>query len=374
MDSTVGGDAGARQDLRVRLATAATQLYGDPGLHRLLDGLLQQSSQLVGAAAGSVSLVDAVRARYHKTAERGVACQLGRAFPLDEGLTGQVAAARRPVVLRRYADLPSAHLPSRHPAAAGAAAAVPIWWRGEVLGVNVVFAGRDRAFTAREVDELELLSQVGAAGIVRAAGCDPALSAVLPERLGPPTPEPVPVLVTEVGPQTCRDLEASRIAAELVALVQRDVGRRSPVGRLRAALLHAPDRLRVVLHDESPAATSLAAAGARPAWSELVGSCGGTLSVERVAGWGGLLLAELPVGTRRAEPMPLSRREHEVLRLLAQGLSDRRVAEELVLARKTVEKHVGAVLRKTGTTSRTAAVVRAVERGWLPPLGRASSG
>jgi DNA-binding NarL/FixJ family response regulator len=30
-----------------------------------------------------------------------------------------------------------------------------------------------------------------------------------------------------------------------------------------------------------------------------------------------------------------------------------------------VEKHVGAVLRKTGTSSRTAAVMNALERGWL---------
>jgi DNA-binding NarL/FixJ family response regulator len=56
-----------------------------------------------------------------------------------------------------------------------------------------------------------------------------------------------------------------------------------------------------------------------------------------------------------------------VLRLLADGLSDREVAVRLVISPKTVEKHVGAVLRKTGATSRTAAVVRALDRGWLVP-------
>jgi hypothetical protein len=41
-----------------------------------------------------------------------------------------------------------------------------------------------------------------------------------------------------------------------------------------------------------------------------------------------------------------------------------------VISPKTVEKHVGALLRKTGTTSRTAAVMRALERGWLPSGSR----
>jgi DNA-binding NarL/FixJ family response regulator len=63
-------------------------------------------------------------------------------------------------------------------------------------------------------------------------------------------------------------------------------------------------------------------------------------------------------------------REREVGALLARGLSDRAMADEMIISVKTVEKHVGAVLRKTGTNSRTAAVVRAVESGWLH-LGRA---
>ena len=55
-----------------------------------------------------------------------------------------------------------------------------------------------------------------------------------------------------------------------------------------------------------------------------------------------------------------------MLRLLAVGVSDKELAQALVISTKTVEKHVGALLRKTGATSRTAAVVRAMEHGWLP--------
>jgi hypothetical protein len=69
--------------------------------------------------------------------------------------------------------------------------------------------------------------------------------------------------------------------------------------------------------------------------------------------------------------------------LLARGLSDRSIAHELLISPKTVEKHVGAVLRKTGTSSRTAAVMCALERNWLdegthgtdePPAVRLSPG
>ena len=54
-----------------------------------------------------------------------------------------------------------------------------------------------------------------------------------------------------------------------------------------------------------------------------------------------------------------------MLRLLADGLSDREVATRLTISPKTVEKHVGALLRKTGTASRTAAVVQALDRGLI---------
>ena len=48
----------------------------------------------------------------------------------------------------------------------------------------------------------------------------------------------------------------------------------------------------------------------------------------------------------------LTRRESEVARLVAQGLTDGQIAERLVLARRTAEGHVQRALRKLGFTSR----------------------
>jgi HD-GYP domain-containing protein (c-di-GMP phosphodiesterase class II) len=62
----------------------------------------------------------------------------------------------------------------------------------------------------------------------------------------------------------------------------------------------------------------------------------------------------------------LTAREVEVLRLLARGLSNTRIATALVVSRKTVEHHVEAVYAKLGVHSRSAATLVALQRGLLP--------
>jgi DNA-binding CsgD family transcriptional regulator len=134
--------------------------------------------------------------------------------------------------------------------------------------------------------------------------------------------------------------------------------------------------LRLLVHvEDDPTSAGSEALDAR-GWPELVSRSGGELSVERVPGWGTLVRVDVPYGTVTASrsgadaaPSPLTPREHEVLQLLRQGLTDRDVAATLVVSPRTVEKHVSALLRKTATTGRTAAVMHAVEHGWLPPIG-----
>jgi DNA-binding CsgD family transcriptional regulator len=246
-----------------RLDTAIADVYGDLRLAPVLRRLLRHSRRLTGSAAGSVSIVDAARGQYVKAAEVGAACRLGQRFPLDEGATGRAFDRRRPVVIPDYGRLRAGHLSGADPASRGAAAAVPIWWRGDVIAVNVVFAPTADEFSGATVDDLEALTQTAAAAIVMAGRRDPSLD--------------------------------------------------GPIAR-------------------------------------------------QAAGWGVAARADLPYAMAAG---PFSPRETDVLAHLRDGLTDRAIAARLVVSPKTVEKHVAAIMRKTGTTTRTAAVVRALENGWV---------
>jgi len=63
---------------------------------------------------------------------------------------------------------------------------------------------------------------------------------------------------------------------------------------------------------------------------------------------------------------PLTDREVEVLRLLAAGRSNQRIAHDLVVALDTVKKHVTHILGKLGAANRTEAVARARQLGLIP--------
>jgi DNA-binding NarL/FixJ family response regulator len=62
-------------------------------------------------------------------------------------------------------------------------------------------------------------------------------------------------------------------------------------------------------------------------------------------------------------PEQLSPRELEVLRLIARGLSNREIAQALVISEKTVKTHASSILSKLGLASRTQAALHAMRLG-----------
>jgi len=110
--------------------------------------------------------------------------------------------------------------------------------------------------------------------------------------------------------------------------------------------------VRQIFHDEGDGLRPLLAEAARrgvelPLLDELLGS------------------QAQDAGQRIDLRQPLSERELEVLHLLAEGLSNREIAERLVVAETTVKKHVNHVFDKLDVTSRTQAILRAREQGLL---------
>ncbi len=68
----------------------------------------------------------------------------------------------------------------------------------------------------------------------------------------------------------------------------------------------------------------------------------------------------------------LTHRQLAVLRLMAQGLSNKGICKRLNVAEGTVKLHVTAIMRALNTCNRTQAVIEATRRGLIPPLEKGS--
>lgn len=161
-----------------------------------------------------------------------------------------------------------------------------------------------------------------------------------------------------------RDAASPEIAADLLELIYRnDV--RAELGRIRAptVVVHRRDdraipyRLGRELAAGIPNAKLIPLAGnAHFPWS------GDTDSVARALR--SVLAPETqPRPTEDPPAALLSAREREVLALVAGGLSDQEIADQLVLSRHTVHRHVANIRNKLGRSTRTAAVAEAARLG-----------
>ena len=73
--------------------------------------------------------------------------------------------------------------------------------------------------------------------------------------------------------------------------------------------------------------------------------------------------APAPEETSAEAQLGLTRRELEVLRLLAEGLSNAQIGERLFISPRTVGQHLRSVYNKVDVSSRTAAARIAIDQG-----------
>lgn len=131
-----------------------------------------------------------------------------------------------------------------------------------------------------------------------------------------------------------------------------------------ARLLAAADALDAMTHDRPhrpalPAEDAIERLAAASRSGEL-----GADAVEAVIA-GSTLLPGTRIRTRSERAAGLSEREVEVLRLVARGLSNREIADQLVVSTRTAEHHVQHIYTKIGFSSRAAAALFAMEHGLL---------
>jgi LuxR family maltose regulon positive regulatory protein len=169
----------------------------------------------------------------------------------------------------------------------------------------------------------------------------------------------------EAGGRTGRAIEILSLQALALRACHQE-------GAALDALEHALTRaapegyIRLFVDEGAPMAALVAQCAERHAKSHLITAYaeGLLLAFPERLEVGALKLADgLPASSLKSPAStliePLSERELEVLRLVASGLSDRAIAEKLILAIGTVKKHLNNIYGKLGVHTRTQALARA---------------
>jgi two-component system, NarL family, response regulator DegU len=146
--------------------------------------------------------------------------------------------------------------------------------------------------------------------------------------------------------------------------VARGLRRRLPRAVLVALLLHL---------DEPSRRAALEAGFDRVAGKEIAPATllahlrDGLAAVRPASGAEPALRALPSVRARRPKdgPLPLSRRENEILHLVAEGQSNKEIAAVLGISDQTVKNNITSMLRKLGVQDRTQAVIHALRHGWI---------
>jgi len=173
-----------------------------------------------------------------------------------------------------------------------------------------------------------------------------------------------------------RDVGAQGVivnSIEVLSLVASARGRHQVVARLLGAAEAVRERMRMAARPTEQQYVADAVAEARTRLGEIefaaAWAIGRGLSLDQVEG----LAADLGVDTLASpsEPTGLSPREREVVMLIAQGLTNRQIADRLVVSERTTHAHVRNILDKLGLSSRTQVATWAIQHHLGPQPDKA---
>lgn len=344
---------GYRED-RVILARGAVQ---DRGVTTLLDDLVRRTTRRLGGGGGAVALLGAPAPVVHRDPLPPVEDVLARLVREPRTLLVEGGGPGAPDVL-----------------------GTPLWWDDELLGACAFGGGG--SFGDSDVAAVESFAEQAAVAVMAArlltdvpvVAPVAAAPRLLPE-LRAELDRALRVLGARGGVVT---LGTERVPDPVVATGVHEVARllldnavlHSGAGTLRVGLAFEAGTVRLLVEDDGRGFDPVTAhrSGLDRAES-IVRGAGGRLEIDSVPGWGTRVRACWPdpptpyaAGTPVTPPSgrqpargqhTLTLREREVRALVEQGLADKQIATRLEISVKTVEKHVGAVLRKTGARNRT---------------------
>ncbi len=149
-------DSRERASVDDALAAVANDLAGEFRLQPLLERILRSAVELLDCRSGSLCLIDQVSHTYRKEIDLDEGCQAGMVFSLEEGCTGAVARAGKPVIFEQYGLVRNGHIRPEEPRFHRAVIGVPITLRTGLIGACIVFAATDeQRFDAADAQLLQ---------------------------------------------------------------------------------------------------------------------------------------------------------------------------------------------------------------------------
>lgn len=363
------------------LSGVAGCLEAEAIAHLVTQGIVEQ----FGCAFARIWLVESDRTSLKLVASAGLYTRLDGSFahvPMGHFKVGKIAQNGIPFLSNALAD--ETWVKDRAWAIENEIkgfAGLPLIAAGEAIGVLAVFS--HRALQAEFLEVLQMLSVSVAGGL---AGALKHQEIVRLMRMGRSPTVLSEQLVTILGPQKLSLLGVEQAInpaiADLLVEVAEDLAKR-PCHYCRLIYETKSVALEAMLLAEADEESNHFFESEIAKFSAVVEQLGGVFKTQIDANrtvfevWLQLpqqIPEHLSIQPKEAEfrqvqppqvESPLSEREQQVITLLAQGLRDREIAEQLFISERTVKFHTKNMLAKLGVKTRIQAVFEATQQGWL---------